>query len=86
MKDESLFARIECYGQQPSKLKKDGRSMQGVAYEAERRPGYCPHVPNPKSPKVLYECRPSEAVRVAAEELRRYMKGEPLHNVVQAAI
>jgi phosphoglycerate dehydrogenase-like enzyme len=26
------------------------------------------------------------AVRVAAEELRRYMKGEPLHNVVQAAI
>jgi hypothetical protein len=67
MKDESLFARIECYGQQPSKLKKDGRSMQGVAYEAERRPGYCPHVPNPKSPKVLYECRPSEAVRVAAE-------------------
>src|ERR1039457_4324297 len=26
------------------------------------------------------------AVRVAAEELRRYMKGEPLHNVVQDAI
>jgi phosphoglycerate dehydrogenase-like enzyme len=26
------------------------------------------------------------ALRVAAEELRRYMDGEPLHNVVQAAI
>ncbi|MGB6692210.1 MAG: 2-hydroxyacid dehydrogenase [Terracidiphilus sp.] len=26
------------------------------------------------------------AVRIAAAELRRYMKGEPLHNVVQAAI
>jgi phosphoglycerate dehydrogenase-like enzyme len=26
------------------------------------------------------------AVRIAAAELRRYMKGEPLHNVVQAAV
>jgi phosphoglycerate dehydrogenase-like enzyme len=26
------------------------------------------------------------ALRVAADEIRRYMKGEPLHNVVQAAI
>jgi hypothetical protein len=26
------------------------------------------------------------AVRVAAGELRRYMNGEPLHNVVQQAI
>ena len=26
------------------------------------------------------------ALRVAAAELRRYMNGEPLHNVVQAAV
>ena len=26
------------------------------------------------------------ALRVAADELRRYMAGEPLHNVVQAAV
>jgi hypothetical protein len=25
-------------------------------------------------------------LRIAAEELRRYIAGEPLHNVVQAAI
>ena len=28
----------------------------------------------------------ANALRTAADELRRYMKGEPLHNVVQAAI
>jgi hypothetical protein len=41
--------------------------MEGVACEAERRPGYCPHVPDPQPPKILFGCRPSEAVAVAAE-------------------
>lgn len=41
--------------------------MQGVAYEAERRPGYCPHVTNPQPPTMLFGCKPSEAAAVAAE-------------------
>jgi hypothetical protein len=64
---ESLFARIEGYGRQSSRRKREGRSMQGVAYEAERRPGYCPHVTNPQPPTMLFGCKPSEAVAVAAE-------------------
>lgn len=61
------FAHIEGYGRRPSKRKKDGRSMQGVAYEAERRPSHCAHVSDPKPPTILYGCKPSEAVRIASE-------------------
>jgi hypothetical protein len=63
----SQFVHIEAYGRRPSKRKINGRSMQGIAYEAERRPGYCDHVSEPKEPVLLQGCQPSEAVRVAAE-------------------
>lgn len=45
--------------------------MQGVAYEAERRPSHCKHVSEPKQPQILYGCRPSEAVRIAAERAKQ---------------
>ncbi|MDB5580335.1 MAG: hypothetical protein JWR80_5511 [Bradyrhizobium sp.] len=45
--------------------------MAGVAYEAERRPGYCPHVTNPQPPTMLFGCKPSEAVAIAAERAER---------------
>jgi hypothetical protein len=64
---ESGFVHIVGYGRRPSKRKSNGRSMQGVAYEAERRPSHCKHVSHPQPPKILYGCRPSEAVRIAAE-------------------
>jgi hypothetical protein len=64
---ESQFPHIECYGRRPSKRKRDGRSMRGIAYEAERRPNHCKHVGKPRPPKILYGCKPSEAVRIAAE-------------------
>lgn len=68
---ESQFPHIEGYGRRPSKRKKDGRSMQGVAHEAERRPSHCKHVSEPKQPQILYGCRPSEAVRIAAERAKQ---------------
>lgn len=49
--------------------------MQGVAYEAERRPGYCPHVTNPQPPTMLFGCKPSEAVAVAAERAEQAVDG-----------
>jgi len=49
--------------------------MEGVAYEAERRPGYCRHVPDPKPPKMLFGCMPSEAVRIAAERAEQAVDG-----------
>ena len=45
--------------------------MRGIAYEAERRPNHCKHVSEPKSPKILYGCQPSEAVRIAAERAKQ---------------
>ena len=45
--------------------------MQGVACEAERQPGYCPHVTNPQPPTMLFGCKPSEAVAVAAHRAER---------------
>lgn len=45
--------------------------MQGVAHEAERRPSHCKHVSEPKQPQILYGCRPSEAVRIAAERAKQ---------------
>lgn len=41
--------------------------MRDIAREAEREPGYCGHVREPKPPQILYGCTPTEAVRVAAE-------------------
>ena len=41
--------------------------MEGVAFEAERRPTHCEHVSDPKPPQILYGCQPSEAVRIASE-------------------
>lgn len=41
--------------------------MQDIAHEAERRPSHCRHISEPKAPRILYGCAPSEAVRVAAE-------------------
>lgn len=64
---QSQFAHIEGYGRRASTRKAGGRSMQGVAYEAERRPSHCKHVSDPKAPKILFGCKPSEAVRIAAE-------------------
>ena len=45
--------------------------MQGVAFEAERRPGYCPHVTNPQPPTMLFGCKPSEAVAIADDRAER---------------
>lgn len=45
--------------------------MQGVAYEAERHPGYCKHVSNPQPPTILVGRKPSEAVAIAAERAAR---------------
>lgn len=45
--------------------------MRGIAYEAERRPSHCKHVSEPKSPKILYGCKPSEAVGIAAERAKQ---------------
>ena len=41
--------------------------MLGVAYEAERRPGFCSHVATPEKPTMLFGCAPSQAVRLAGE-------------------
>jgi hypothetical protein len=41
--------------------------MKSIAYEAERRPRHCKHVSVPQPPQILYGCKPSEAVRIAAE-------------------
>ena len=77
---ESQFPHIECYGRRPSKRKRDGRSMRGIAYEAERRPNHCKHVGKPRPPKILYGCKPSEAVRIAAERAKQAVdaKGKSL--------
>jgi Plasmid recombination enzyme len=64
---ESQFPHIEGYGRRASTRKKGGRSMEGVAHEAERRPSHCKHVSEPKPPKILFGCKPSEAVCIAAE-------------------
>ena len=45
--------------------------MRGIAYEAERRPSHCKHVSEPKSPKILYGCKPSEAVAIAAKRAKQ---------------
>jgi hypothetical protein len=68
---ESQFPHIECYGRRPSSRKQDGRPMKSIAYEAERRPSHCKHVAAPQPPKILYGCRPSEAVRIAADRAKQ---------------
>jgi hypothetical protein len=62
------FGHIEGYGRSPSVRKRDGgRSMEDIARECERQPGYCEHVDNPKPPHMLFGCEPSAAVQLARE-------------------
>ena len=68
---ESQFPRIEGYGRRPSRRKTNGRSMQGIACEAERRPGFCAHVSSPQPPVILFGCKPSEAVHLAADRAEK---------------
>ena len=72
---ESQFLRIEGYGRHPSKRKSNGRSMEGVAFEAERQTGYCSHVKHPKPPITLFGGEPREAVRLAAERAEQAVDG-----------
>jgi CRP-like cAMP-binding protein len=68
-RDAALFERR--LARQLAAVKKLALRLVGfvrrVAYEAEWRPNYCKHVSEPKPPKMLYGCKPSEAVRIAAE-------------------
>jgi hypothetical protein len=64
---ESQFPHIEGYGRRASTRKNGGKSMLGIAYEAERRPGFCDHVSAPRPPKILYGCMPSAAAHIAAD-------------------
>ena len=72
---ESQFPRIDGYGRHPSKRKSNGRSMKGIAFEAERQTGYCSHVKHPKPPLTLFAGKPSEAVRLAAERAEQAVDG-----------
>ena len=72
---EFQFPHIEAYGRRASKRKEDGRSMLGVAREAERVHGYCDHVSDPKPPKILFGCKPTEAVRIARERAEQAVDG-----------
>ena len=69
------FIHVEAYARTGSKQTKTDsagrsvtttkRSARDVAAEAEREADACPHVENPKAPRLLYGVSPSEAVEAA---------------------
>lgn len=58
------FIHVESYARIPSRTHKK-QSARNIAREAERQPGACPHVPKPLPYKLMYGCKPSEAVDFA---------------------
>jgi len=55
------FIHIETYSRIPSRTHTK-QSARNIAREAERQPGACPHIPNPLPYKLMFGCKPSEAV------------------------
>ena len=61
------FLHIEAYARHGSKQHGQPRkwSAREIAAEAMREPDACPHVEQPKPPKVLHGCTPAEAAKLA---------------------
>jgi hypothetical protein len=62
------FYHFEGYSRIESKSKaKEGKSIYSVVKEAERTPGYCDHVENPKKPILLFGVPFSDVIKLAEE-------------------
>jgi uncharacterized coiled-coil protein SlyX len=54
------FMHLDAYGSKNRKNSGKKRGYAAIIAEAERRPGFCPHVSEPKPPILLHGCLPSE--------------------------
>lgn len=63
----SQFIHVEVYARKAGAQKSGGHNLASIVAEAEREPGACPHISEPKPPVLVHGCLPNEAARLAAE-------------------
>lgn len=61
------FTHIEAYSDKPSKRGKKKSSAFSIVKEAERHPDSCPHISEPRPPKLMFGCMPSKALEIALD-------------------
>jgi hypothetical protein len=78
------FIHLENFGRIPGRGFKK-QSMRGVAREAERVPGACPHIENPKEFELVYGEMPSKVVEDIhyLAELKRDSRNRKIRNDAQ---
>jgi hypothetical protein len=64
------YAHVEVYSQAKTSRKKSDWTAFEIVAEAERSPGSCDHVTNPKDPELLYGTLPSEALKAVIQILQ----------------
>jgi hypothetical protein len=56
------FVHVEVYARATTTRKKSSWTAVEIVQEAERSPGSCNHVANPKKPEILFGAKPSQAL------------------------
>lgn len=59
------FVHVEGYAREAGKGKAGGHTLDSIVAEAEREAGACPHIADPKTPRLLYGVAPHEAAAAA---------------------
>lgn len=65
------FTHLEAYSEHPSKRGRKKPSDFSIVKEAERHVEACPHVPDPKPPKLMYGCMPTKALELALSNAKK---------------
>lgn len=65
------FFHMSLYGRRPRRRGQAHETIAGIAAEAARLPGACPHVKEPKEPILVFGVSPLEAAKVADDRAQR---------------